>query len=314
MSGQRAIDEGRDGWGSHLAPLEPPCECVVQRTVQSDPACTSDCTAHCTATAPSTGSPSSASGRFGYEHDRRGAWADQPDHGPHRARHDGPCAHLCACSVSPRRTSSPPRSFPGSSSPRAVGEAELTIIDAGGDRSISRPQDRRRAPAGRAARSVLSRTADAARGQHGLDGIVLVAEPGRALNERDVADVTGLDVVATVPVTPGIARTIDAGLLAARHHDQREFRDLRRWLTTQLDPFPSRRPPRRATAPTHPEMAGTDLPVALCARSASGRSLSHCLLFRGLPRPPSRLIAASVRSQVAHRGSGVVLSGVGGLH
>ncbi len=54
---------------------------------------------------------------------------------------------------------------------------------------------------------------------HGLDGIILVAEPGRALNERDVADVTGLDVVATVPVTPGIARTIDAGLLATRHQN-----------------------------------------------------------------------------------------------
>ena len=49
MSGQRAIaqiEEGRDGRGSHLAPPESPCECVVQRTVQSDPDCTGDCTAH----------------------------------------------------------------------------------------------------------------------------------------------------------------------------------------------------------------------------------------------------------------------------
>ena len=65
-------------------------------------------------------------------------------------------------------------------------------------------------------------------GQHGLDGLVLVAEPGRALSERDVTDATGLDVVATVPVTPRIARTIDAGLLATRHPRQREFRSLRR--------------------------------------------------------------------------------------
>jgi hypothetical protein len=85
---------------------------------------------------------------------------------------------------------------------------------------------------------------------HGLDRIIFVAEPSRALNEQDVADVSGLDVVATVPVTPGIARTIDAGLLAARHQNQREFRELRRWLTVQLDPFPTRQPDRRSTAPS----------------------------------------------------------------
>ncbi len=95
--------------------------------------------------------------------------------------------------------------------------------------------------------------------------MLLVAEPGRALNKRDVADVTGLDVVVTTPVTPGVARTIDAGLLAARHESQREFRDLGRWLTSQLDPFPTRPSDRRATAPTQPGMAGTDLPGALCA-------------------------------------------------
>ncbi len=42
------IEEGRDGWGSHLAPPEPPCGCVVQDTVQSESVCTGDCTAHCT--------------------------------------------------------------------------------------------------------------------------------------------------------------------------------------------------------------------------------------------------------------------------
>jgi hypothetical protein len=148
----------------------------------------------------------------------------------------------------------------------ASGEAELTIIDAGtvteasvgpsasGERCLGVL----RGPCYLALRTLLA-------GQHSLDGLVLVAEPGRALSERDVVDVTGLDVVATVPVTPGIARTIDAGLLASRHENLREFRDLRRWLTTQLDPFPTRPPDRRSTAPTHPEMNGTDLPVALCA-------------------------------------------------
>ncbi len=38
------IEEGREGWGSHLAPPEPPCECVVQPTVQTEPVCTGDCT------------------------------------------------------------------------------------------------------------------------------------------------------------------------------------------------------------------------------------------------------------------------------
>lgn len=52
-------------------------------------------------------------------------------------------------------------------------------------------------------------TADAA-------GIVLVAEPGRALDSDDVAAVTGLPVIATVPVRADIARAVDAGVLADR--------------------------------------------------------------------------------------------------
>ena len=51
MNEQRAnaqIDEGRDGRASRHVPLESPCECVVQRTVQPGPDCTSDCTTHCT--------------------------------------------------------------------------------------------------------------------------------------------------------------------------------------------------------------------------------------------------------------------------
>ncbi len=96
---------------------------------------------------------------------------------------------------------------------------------------------------------------------YGLDGLIVVAEAGRALNERDVADVTGLDVVATVTATPSVARTIDAGLLARRYKNLTEFRPLRRWLTLQLDPFPTRRPDPRRAAPNHPSMSGTDLPL-----------------------------------------------------
>ncbi len=48
------------------------------------------------------------------------------------------------------------------------------------------------------------------------DGVVLVTEPGRALQGRDVEDVLGVPVWAEVPLDPAVARAVDAGLLAAR--------------------------------------------------------------------------------------------------
>lgn len=48
------------------------------------------------------------------------------------------------------------------------------------------------------------------------DGVVLVAEDGRALGRTDVEDVLGVPVIATVPVDAAVARAVDAGLLAAR--------------------------------------------------------------------------------------------------
>ena len=56
----------------------------------------------------------------------------------------------------------------------------------------------------------------------GAAGIVVVTEPGRALETRDVAEVLGLPVVTTIPVTPTIARAVDAGILAA--HLPKELR------------------------------------------------------------------------------------------
>jgi hypothetical protein len=95
------------------------------------------------------------------------------------------------------------------------------------------------------------------------DGIVLVAEAGRALTGRDVTDATGVAVVATVPVTATVARTVDAGLLAARHGALREFSQLRRWLSGHLAGLGSadRRTLSRCT--TTPQEHGTDLPLAL---------------------------------------------------
>ena len=47
-------------------------------------------------------------------------------------------------------------------------------------------------------------------------GIVVVVEPGRALDRHDVEQVVGAPVVAEVAVEPAVARAVDAGLLATR--------------------------------------------------------------------------------------------------
>ena len=47
-------------------------------------------------------------------------------------------------------------------------------------------------------------------------GVVVVAEPGRALTAADVARSVGAPVVAQIPYDPAVARAVDAGLLAAR--------------------------------------------------------------------------------------------------
>jgi hypothetical protein len=47
-------------------------------------------------------------------------------------------------------------------------------------------------------------------------GVVLVAEPGRALGAHDIEAALGLPVVATVLVDPAVARAVDAGLLVSR--------------------------------------------------------------------------------------------------
>jgi hypothetical protein len=57
-------------------------------------------------------------------------------------------------------------------------------------------------------------------------GIILVVEDGRSLTDRDVEDVLGVPVVARIQHSPGVARTIDAGLLVSRLHRLTEFRDL----------------------------------------------------------------------------------------
>jgi MinD-like ATPase involved in chromosome partitioning or flagellar assembly len=48
------------------------------------------------------------------------------------------------------------------------------------------------------------------------DGVVVVLDPGRALDRRDVGDVVGAPVVATLEVDPAVARAVDAGTFARR--------------------------------------------------------------------------------------------------
>ena len=60
------------------------------------------------------------------------------------------------------------------------------------------------------------------------DGIILVAEDGRSLTAKDVSEVTGLPVVATVTASQRVARTIDAGLFLSRLPRLHELHDLRR--------------------------------------------------------------------------------------
>jgi Mrp family chromosome partitioning ATPase len=50
------------------------------------------------------------------------------------------------------------------------------------------------------------------------DGAVLVEDPGRCIDRHSVADVLGLPVRAVVESDPAVARSVDAGLIARRHH------------------------------------------------------------------------------------------------
>lgn len=46
--------------------------------------------------------------------------------------------------------------------------------------------------------------------------VVVVAEPGRALDDRDITELVGAPVRARVPFDPAVSRAVDAGLFRAR--------------------------------------------------------------------------------------------------
>jgi len=48
------------------------------------------------------------------------------------------------------------------------------------------------------------------------NGVVVMREAGRALTARDIQSVVGAPVVGEITVSDGVARSVDAGLLATR--------------------------------------------------------------------------------------------------
>jgi hypothetical protein len=96
-----------------------------------------------------------------------------------------------------------------------------------------------------------------------VDGIIVVREHGRSLTERDVTDVTGTATLAESVASPAVARTIDAGVLAARvqrlsasHHSTTGSRGP--WTTSPHHPRThSRRASPSAHAPRDPRLPGS---------------------------------------------------------
>jgi hypothetical protein len=56
----------------------------------------------------------------------------------------------------------------------------------------------------------------AVRSQARPTGVILVDEPGRGLGQRDIEHAIGVPVEAVISFDPGVARAVDAGLLASR--------------------------------------------------------------------------------------------------
>jgi len=108
-----------------------------------------------------------------------------------------------------------------------------------------------------------------------MDGLIVVREPGRSVTNRDLVEITGLPVVAETTVTPQVARTIDAGVLATTIGRRPEFHALSAYLETLEPDFAQPDPTARSAC--HINYSDrvrfdrshecTDLPVAQSATS-----------------------------------------------
>jgi hypothetical protein len=101
-------------------------------------------------------------------------------------------------------------------------------------------------------------------------GIILVAEEGRSLTAKDVCQVTGVPVVATVTASERVARTIDAGLLVSRLPRLHELDDLRGLAAPRTIAAPRQR--TGSDAMTNRSETHTDLPLWRPAITAVGAS------------------------------------------
>jgi hypothetical protein len=73
------------------------------------------------------------------------------------------------------------------------------------------------------------------RQERNFDGVILLTEAGRAMTATNVAEVTSLPVVASIPVHARVARCIDAGVLASRAAHLPELAELRALAGLQVD-------------------------------------------------------------------------------
>jgi hypothetical protein len=129
----------------------------------------------------------------------------------------------------------------------------------------------------------------------GIEGIVLVSERDRSLRPADVTDVLGIPVVASVTLSPQVARAIDAGLLASRFPRLRDLDDLRALSC----PLATSTPSCRSTPGQH-----TDLPLSLCDNGAE-RDLFQIRVALWAPRPSVEGVwRASAGSHAEHRPPG----------
>lgn len=129
----------------------------------------------------------------------------------------------------------------------------------------------------------------------GVEGIVLVSERDRSLRPADVTDVLGIPVVATVTLSPQVARAIDAGLLASRYPRLRDLDDLRALSCLPATSTPS----RRSTPRQH-----TDLPLSLCDNGAERDSLQIRVALWAPRSSVEGVWRASPGSDAEHRPAG----------
>ena len=71
--------------------------------------------------------------------------------------------------------------------------------------------------------------------ERNFDGVILLSEPGRAMTATHVADVTGLPIIASIPVHARVARCLDAGVLANRADRLPELGELKALAGLQVE-------------------------------------------------------------------------------